>query len=158
LAFIERCFDQQKNIFVYSLSEEGRYPTRGMVGAGVFSLSLAGKHETEMARTGAEWILRVGFDPYNGRPPDPRTGLVETSRDRYHYGAFYSTQAMFQLGGTYWERFYPKLVSTLLAYQNANGSWQAEAGEDDRYGNVYTTALVVLILTTPNQLLPIFQR
>jgi len=26
------------------------------------------------------------------------------------------------------------------------------------YGNVYTTALVVLALTTPDQLLPLYQR
>ena len=132
--------------------------TRGMVGSGVFSLSLAGKHNTPMAQTGAEYILRVGFDDYNRRPIDPRTGREETSRDRYHYGAFYCTQAMFQLGGDFWERFYPRLVTALLDNQNPDGSWDAESGEDNRYGNTYTTALVVLILTTPNQLLPTFQR
>jgi hypothetical protein len=158
LTFIERVFDRQKNIFVYSLSSEGRYPTRGMVGAGVFSLSLAGKHETPMARIGADYILRTGFDHYNRRPIDPRTGREETSRDRYHYSAFYCTQAMFQMGEENWEKFYPRLVTTLLANQNPDGSWQAESGEDYRYGNTYTTALVVLILTTPNQLLPTFQR
>ena len=38
------------------------------------------------------------------------------------------------------------------------GSWQAEAGEDARYGNTYTTAPMVLALTTPDQLLPIYPR
>jgi hypothetical protein len=158
LEFVERCFVREKNIFVYSLSWDGRHPTRGMVGSGALSLSLAGKHETPMARTAAEWILQHGFDQYNRLPIDPRTGTEEHSRDRYHYGAFYCTQAMFQLGGDYWKRFFPRLAHTLLANQGSDGSWQAEAGEDNRYGNVYTTALVVLVLTTPYQLLPIFQR
>ena len=43
--------------------------------------------------------------------------------------------------------------------QNPDGSWDAESHTDDRmYGNAYTTALVLMTLGAPNQLLPIFQR
>jgi hypothetical protein len=158
LTFVKRLYDLRRNCFIYELSPDGNYPTRGMVGAGILSLSMAGLHGTPMARSAGEWVLRNPFDRYNRRPPDPRTGLESTARDRYHYSAYYCSQAMFQLGGHYWERFYPPLVRTLVANQYPDGSWEAEAGEDNRYGNVYTTALVILAMTPPYQLLPVFQR
>ena len=40
----------------------------------------------------------------------------------------------------------------------ADGSWDAESNRDGQFGNVYTTALAVLALTPPYQLLPIHQR
>jgi hypothetical protein len=158
LEFIQRLYDPQRQCFIYELSPDGNHPTRGMVGAGILSLSLAGKHDTPMARDAAKWLLRHDFNAYNRQMIDPRTGQESTSRDRYHYGAYYCSQAMFQLGGKYWQAFYPPLVDTFVKHQNADGSWQAEAGEDHRYGNTYTTALVVLAMTPPYELLPIFQR
>ena len=51
------------------------------------------------------------------------------------------------------------VVRTLLANQEADGSWPAESHfHDGQFGNAYTTALVVMTLGAPNQLLPIFQR
>ena len=79
--------------------------------------------------------------------------------DRFFYGAFFCSQAMFQLGGDYWRGFYPILLRTLTDNQRADGSWHLESwGTDRRYGNVYTTALAVLALSPPYQLLPILQR
>jgi hypothetical protein len=66
---------------------------------------------------------------------------------------------MYQMGGKYWARFFPRTVRTLLANQQRDGSWPAESHFfDARFGNSYTTALVVLSLGAPNQFLPIFQR
>jgi hypothetical protein len=66
---------------------------------------------------------------------------------------------MYQLGGKYWQAFFPPVVETLLANQQPDGSWPAENHHyDGRYGNAYTTALVLLTLGAPNQLLPIYQR
>ena len=79
--------------------------------------------------------------------------------DRYHYGLFNCCQGMYQLGGRHWEPFFPPVVETLLANQRPDGSWPAESHSHDvRYGNAYTTALVVLTLGAPNQVLPIYQR
>ena len=66
--------------------------------------------------------------------------------------------AMFQLGGHYWAQFYPTLLETLLKNQGKDGCWRADAGRGDLFGNAYATSLAVLTLTTPYQLLPIFQR
>ena len=103
----------------------------------------------------------IGFSQYNfadynhvepfGRPIFPI--------DRYHYSLFNSCQAMYQMGGKYWEQFFPRTVRALLANQQPDGSWPAESHKNDaQFGNCYTTALVVLSLGAPNQFLPIFQR
>ncbi len=63
--------------------------------------------------------------------------------DRYHYGVFYCSQAMYQMGGHYWEQFFPATVPVLLANQSEDGSWQEESNQDMRFGRTYTTALVV---------------
>ena len=114
----------------------------------------AGKHNSKEAIASGEWILAHDFSVYNqdtsvyGSPYLP---------DRYHYGAFLCTQAMYQLGGKYWEKFFPPLVDTLLANQQADGSWLPEK-EDKQYGNCYTTSLSILSLSATNQMLPISQR
>ena len=51
------------------------------------------------------------------------------------------------------------MVTALLAAQKADGSWEAESFQRDRpFGESYTTAMVVLSLSAPNQFLPVFQR
>jgi len=78
----------------------------------------------------------------------------------FHYGLFHAVPAMYQLGGKHWEQFFPTTVSTLLRHQGPRGNWMPEhtAENPQQFGDVYTTALVVTALNTPNQLLPIFQK
>lgn len=149
LGYVRRSFDENERGFVYALAGDERYCSRGMVGAGIVSLALGGEHDTPTAREAGDWILRSSFEQYN------RSNHFE---DRYHYSAFYCAQATFQLGGEYWQQFFPRLLDVLTKNQNADGSWQAEAIRDGSIGNVYTTALTVLTLSTPYQLLPIYQR
>jgi len=120
-----------------------------MAGAGVLALSLGGQHQTEQARAAGEWIL--------GHPAN-RWGTVYGNGDRFFYGLFYCSQATFQLGGKYWESFFPPVLDMLVEHQQADGSWPLESETDAAYGQSYSTALAVLTLTTPNQLLPVFQR
>lgn len=151
MGYIRRSFDPIEKGFVYGLYGEDRYVSRGMAGAGIVSLSLGGEHNTPIAQAAGGYILAHGFERYN------RGGTH--AEDRYHYSAFYCSQAMFQLGGEYWFQFFPTLLNTLAENQRADGSWEAESLANDRkYGNVYSTALVVLTLTPPYQLLPIYQR
>jgi len=148
--YVHRLFDVNQRAFVYGLNGKHRYCTRGMVGAGIVCLALGGEHRSETARIAGDWILQNSFQPYNN---------FRHEEDRYHYGAFYCSQAMFQLGGDYWDRFFPPLLQTLADAQHADGSWDAESADDDsKYGNAYTTALAVLALATPYQILPIYQR
>jgi len=150
MGYVHRSFDVNERGFVYALSGRDRFCTRGMVGAGIVSLALGGEHRSETAKMAANWILENSFEPYNNR---------RGPEDRYHYGAFYCSQAMFQLGGDYWRRFFPPLLEVLIEAQHRDGSWDAESVEGDAvFGNVYTTAITVLALATPYQILPIYQR
>ena len=50
-------------------------------------------------------------------------------------------------------------MTVLLSAQTADGSWPPEVGLNTRlFGNSYTTAMAVLSLTPPYQLLPVYQR
>ena len=149
MQYVRRSFDAEQKGFVYALSGEDHYCSRGMVGAGVVCLALGGEHESETAKVAGEWILRRSFEPYR---------CFSMHEDRYHYGAFYCSQAMFQLGGHYWHDFFPRIMRVLTNAQHADGSWDPEVPDDGEYGTRYTTALAILSLATPYQLLPIYQR
>jgi len=144
--YVRRCFLPATGQFQYEIG--GRSSSRGMTGAGILSLSLAGKHDTPEAQKAAQWLLGKSFDNYNEN---------EVWIERYHYSVFYCTHAMYQMGGEYWEKFFPSVADTLLDNQNTDGSWDPER-DDERWGNSFTTAMVVLALSAPDEMLPIFQR
>jgi hypothetical protein len=155
VAYVRRTFSEHYGAFGYAVGDYYDFRSRGMAGAGILALAHAGRHGEPEARRSGEWILRNDFDDYN--KTDPFTQPYQI--DRYHYGLFHCCQGMYQLGGRYWKEFFPRLVKTLLANQQADGSWQAESHfNDGKFGNAYTTALVVITLGAPNQLLPIYQR
>lgn len=151
LAYMERLYDPSVRTFRYELhTDEPAYiHSRGMAGAGVLSMSLAGRHDSEMAQHSAAYILSQQFDQY-----------VRPVRGEQYpcYSAFYCSHAMFQMGGKYWQQFYPQLVQTLLAAQRRDGSWMMQQGTDVQYGVAYMTAMSILALTPPYQAMPIFQR
>jgi hypothetical protein len=147
--YIESLYQPQGEFYYGHISGNDRYASRGIMGVGALSLALAGKHQTEMARRVGDWLLERPFDTY---------GATNHHYDRFHYSAYYCSNAMAQLGGDYWRRFFPTLANTLLEAQAPDGSWLAESGEDGMYGPAYPTALSVLALTPAYQLLPIYQR
>ena len=155
VAYVRRCFRVKYGTFLLMSTDFDRR-SRGMAGAGVLALAHAGFHNSEEARQAGDWILQHKFDQYNVCKRFRQTGWHD---DRYHYGLFNCSQAMYQLGGRHWQEFFPPTAKTLIEHQDSSGSWAAESHVHDRdYGNAYTTALMVLALASPNQLLPIFQR
>jgi hypothetical protein len=150
IQYVRRTFNAKYGTFTYVTAADTR-PTRAMTGAGILALAHAGFHHSNEAQRAGEWMLQHSFAPYNGSE--------NSSVDRYHYSLFNACQGMYQLGSPYWEKFFPRVVATVLAHQNPDGSWNAEGLPRDRvFGNSYTTALVVLSLGAPNQFLPVFQR
>jgi len=152
VTYMEGCFHKKTGTFSYC----AQYPnstTRAMAGAGVLAMAHAGKHQSEMAMKASDYILQRDFTKFNHEP----ACRVSWLDDRYNYGAFLCTQAMYQQGGTYWAKFYPPVVTAILNAQDSDGSWPTEP-RDREFGNCYTTALCVLTLSVPDQLLPIFQR
>ncbi len=156
VAYIRRCFHETYGTFLYMQGKGDQdLRSRAMAGAGILALAHAGFHESPEAKKSADWLLRYNFNKYNQVEPFEQQWYI----DRYHYSLFNSCQSMYQLGGSYWEKFYPPTVRTLLDNQQRDGSWQAESHfNDGKFGNAYTTALVVMALGAPNQFLPVFQR
>lgn len=155
VGFVRRCFSRNRNLFVYKIKGRG-YTSRAMAGAGVLALAHAGLHHTPEAKSAGDQLLKNGFTSYNrggtNRPPNVTSG-------RYHYGLLTCCQAMYQLGGRHWEEFFPPTAKTIVNNQQPDGSWPRESHFRDRqYGNAYTTAICIIALGSPNQLLPIFQR
>jgi hypothetical protein len=154
VAYVRRCYEPEYGAFEYTnLGDDHR--SRGMAGAGILALAHAGFHNSREAKASGDWILRHGFDEYN------RFLMFDQGRphDRYHYAIFNCCQGMYQLGGEHWAKFFPGVVQTLLDNQQPDGSWPADTHwHDSQFGTAYTTALVVMTLGAPNQLLPIFQR
>lgn len=150
VGFLLRCHEAGEGYFWYALRGRERVTTRGMTGAGVLSLSLGGRHQTAAAQEAGQWLVAHPFDEFN---------QMLSAHDRFFYGAFFCSHAMFQLGGDYWRSFYPILARTLVDHQQPDGAWPPESHAGDRrFGNAYTTAMAVLALSPPYQLLPILQR
>jgi hypothetical protein len=149
--FVERCWNPKKGVFNYALEGGGDVrSSRGMVGAGILCLSLAGRHQTPEALAAGDWLLANPFREF---------GELKGVDDGFFYSAYYCSQAAAQLGGKYWKGIYEPLADTLLGSQTANGSWPPESQKKiAAFGNAYTTALAVLALTPPYQLLPVYQR
>jgi hypothetical protein len=154
VAYVRRCYSPEYGTFQYWI-DRGDGRSRGMDGAGILALAHAGYHNSKEAELTGAWILKQDFGKYN------QFVQYDTDRtlDRYHYAVFNCCQGMYQLGGERWSEFYPRTVRALLANQQPDGSWPADNHKTDaKFGNAYTTALVVITLGAPNQLLPIFQR
>lgn len=153
VSFVQRCFSNHFGTFQYKIST-GDTRTRGMAGAGVLALAHAGFHNSREAQAAGEWILLHDFSAYN-----TSVHLSSRDEDRYHYGVFNCSQAMYQLGGKYWAGFFPGTATALVDGQAPDGSWPPEThARETPYGRTYTSALSLLALAAPNQLLPIFQR
>jgi hypothetical protein len=151
VGYVVRCWDEVQGIFYYkrTSSSEMRW-SRGMVGAGVLCLAMAGQHQTRIAQRAGDWLVDRPFQ---------RFGERFGGGDRFFYSAYYCSQAMAQLGGKYWKQFFPQLANVLIQNQMPDGAWPPEPyGADRQFGNTYTTAMAVLSLTPPLQLLPVYQR
>jgi len=149
-AYVHRLWESSSGGFHYRSGEPSNTKlSRGLVGAGILSLSLAGEHQSPQALSAGDWLLAR---PFNYVGESVGTG------DRFFYGAYYCSQAAAQLGGRYWEGIYPHIADALLRGQLSDGSWPPEKTGDGAFGNTYTSAMAVLSLTPPYQLLPVYQR
>ena len=93
--FVERCWDEKHGVFNYAIEggADAR-SSRGMVGAGILCLSLAGRHQTPEALKAGDWLLAHPFRKFG-----ERIGVD----DGFFYSAYYCSQAAAQLGGKYLE-------------------------------------------------------
>lgn len=126
--------DPKTGSFGYS----GRGHSITLTGCGLLCLELSGYHGNETTFKAGDYVLQN------------HKKIIGNGHELY--ANYYNAQAMFQLGGKYWEKYaawmYPHYIST----QAANGSWNS------KYSPVYGTSMIVLSFSVPYRQLPIYQR
>ncbi|MDK1031257.1 MAG: terpene cyclase/mutase family protein [Planctomycetia bacterium] len=103
---------------------------------GVVVLSLTGYYRHPEVKAGADFLAVRGFES-----------------SRRYYALYYTSQAMFQAGGRYWDNWNEANKSMLLTSQGSDGSWSGGSG-----GPAYSTIMALLSLEINWKLLPIYQR
>jgi hypothetical protein len=136
----------------------GANVTQACTGAGILSLELCGKayHKSEASLNAADFLDR------SIRAQAAQGNNHYRMQQHFFYGVYYMSQAMFQIGGKYWE-FYRQYLHWLLLHPDANqqrpgGFWNGVSGDDQMAGVNYCTAMAVLALTVEYRFLPIYQR
>lgn len=109
--------------------------------AGVVALFSAGIYEGPEIERGLAYLNRYS-------PRGPAIG----ADGYFFYGHYYAVQAMWQVGGERWERWYPAIRNVLVERQQADGSWADPVSSD------YGTAMATIVLQMPDNSVPIFQR
>ncbi len=132
--YVLRNHDKKSGGFGYS----GPSSSITLTGCGLLCLELSGFHGTESTYKAGDFILQS------------HQKIIGNGHEIY--ANYYNAQAMFQLGGKYWEKYaawmYPHYIST----QAANGSWPAKISP------IYGTSMIVLSFSVPYRQLPIYQR
>jgi hypothetical protein len=142
---VEACIRYVKN----SQNPDGgfRYMLPG--GASAFPRSAAGVVALYSAAVYDAKEVDSGIAYLKGHVHEIRLGPRSPN---YYYGHYYAAQAMWIRGGEDWSQWYPAIRDELVHRRTAQGSWS------DPFGNEYGTAMALIILQTPNNFLPIFQR
>lgn len=122
-----------------------------LTAAAIATLNATGKYDGKVIQEGYDWIFRR-LAAREGR------GSIAKGEDDFvicpFYERVYLAQALWQhADARVFDDWWSKEVALLLTRQRPDGSFA-----DERYGDVYATAMNCLLLALPEGLLPIFQR
>ena len=140
IGYVNRCHNSAKGGFDYQPGEGKASPPMSAVG--LLCRELSGHHNDAINRRCGDYLLAQA-----------EGGALFTHPSYRAYTIYYASNAMFQLGGTYWEQFAPQLYKHLLSWQGTDGSVVL-----GHYGKVYSTSMYTLALTVTYRQLPIYQR
>ena len=136
VAYLYRHFDPKGGHFGYTDTHKHQLSLTGM---GLLCLELCGEHGKPETIKAADYVLQ---------------NFRRLENDQFaFYGNYYNAQAMFQMGGKYWETYADWMYATYLKGQKEDGSWYSKEG-----GRVYGTSIMILAFTVPYRQLPIYQR
>jgi hypothetical protein len=148
-AFIERCGTPTRpdEEGTFSYKEGGERGSPSVTGAGLMALFTQGQYNHKYVKPCTERMAEA----YRRAHVEE---LTDSPQFRYfHFGCFYSSQAMYVAGDDYWLPWYKKYAEALKRQQAADGSWQ------DIYGNtVYPTAISAMVLLAPMGYIPQYLR
>jgi len=105
--------------------------------AGLCSLFFCGIYEGKEVTHGLKYLRRFYRNPRGGH---------------FEYAQYYASQAFHQAGGDDWRNYYTFMRDYLVKRQRADGSWSGAVSQE------YCTAMALIVLQMPNELVPIFQR
>jgi hypothetical protein len=127
--------------FRYRLLEapESKFPRSA---AALVALYTSGVNEGPVIERGLDYVMQ--YVP---------GGRGSRNQEYYAYGQYYAVQATWHAGGKYWDVWYPAARDELVQLQLTEGNWS-----DPWIGNEYATAMALIVLQLPNNLLPIFER
>jgi prenyltransferase beta subunit len=159
VAYVQSCREPRSGGYRYT---QGGATTLACTGASILSLELCGKqyHGSAESLEAADFIISQLVPSENQRGVR-RAGNFR-GQQHFFYGVYYTSQAMFQIGGKYWN-WYREYLHSLLLHpqahaQKADGSWTGVSADDHNAGVNYCTAMAVLALTVEYRFLPIYQR
>ena len=130
IGFVNRCHSPGGGFAYQPQPGEGSV-SPAMSAVGLLCRELSGHHNDTINRRCGDYLLgRAQGDLF-----------TRSDHDRM-YTIYYASNAMFQLGGKYWEQFAPQLYKHLLSWQGTDGAVVL-----GHYGKVYSTSMHVLALT-----------
>ena len=135
--YIDGCREAATGGFAYT---QGSAANPAMTAVGLLCRELAGHHGDDVNLKAGDFLLKA------------TKGTAFLPKGHREYATYYASQAMFQLGGHYWDRFAESMYEYLLPRQRPNGSWRPMASR------VYATAMYTLALGVSYRQLPIHQR
>lgn len=148
-AFVERCGTPSRpdEEGTFSYKEGGERGSPSVTGAGLMALYTRGLYNHKFVKPCldrmAETYRRAHIEEMNDSP------LFRY----YHFGCFYSSQALYTAGDDYWIPWYKKYAEALKRQQAPDGSWH------DINGNtVYPTAISAMVLEAPLGYIPQYLR
>jgi hypothetical protein len=139
--YLEKCRTPEGGIR-YSLIS-GNSPRLAISAAAVATLYNAGQFDSTIATD----CLKYVWEQFQGQEGWSKGG----GHDFYTH--LYASQGFYMAGDQYWDKYFPATRDQLIAMQGPDGSWNG-----DGIGQVYGTAIAVIILQLPYKYLPIFQR
>ncbi len=139
--YIAKCANADGGIS-YSLRSRGS-SRPAITAAAVATLYNAGEYENPVALKALDYLKKH---------------LKGGSKSRLwaghaYYTTLYASQAMYLSSEANWKDFFPARRDDLLKQQKTDGSWMG-----DHVGEVYGTAVALIVLQLPYRYLPILQR
>lgn len=150
---MKRAADLDKTgMFRYG-TRETRGPDPVMTGVGVLCLQLTDHVLDAEARAGLNTLQNLAFQWAR-----PAQGTSAPLLQWPLYGWYYITQARFHQGGRVWVEWNKQFAPVATAMQNPDGTWGPPPGSvEGRYGPVYCTSLMALMLQVYYRFLPTYQ-
>jgi hypothetical protein len=143
----------ENGAFRYAIGNER--VTVALTAAAISTLNAAGEYHGSSIQQGYDYIERELRAREAGLTTGEQDLLRRDGSSEFpYYERLYLAQAYWQNPDrTVFEGWIQGERRRVLREQNADGSWS-----DPRFGATYATAINVLVLALPDQLLPIFQR